>query len=246
MLSCAPLLCAAFLLIVGILNEIVIKDAKMPGDKTGLLNRQYGAIFTCNVSIYGKRVMRKIRKNSDVPQGSPASLRTVMTTPVLNLLTGRVHNGRNGIEKDFFKLEFPSWVNIIARTARDEIILIRQYRFGTDRVELEIPGGAVNIGEPPIAAGLRELLEETGYAGENGRIIGRVCPNPALQDNFCYTVLVENVQKIADPLLDEMEDIEVLIVPEEEPFALIKDGIITHGLVLNGLMFYAMTKRILL
>ncbi len=190
--------------------------------------------------------MKKNRKNIDFPQGPVSSPRILITTPVLKLLTSRVQNGRNGIEKDFFKLEFPSWVNIIACTAKDEIILIRQYRFGTDQVELEIPGGAVNVGEPPVRAGLRELLEETGYAGENGRIIGKVCPNPALQDNFCYTVLVENVQKVADPVLDEMEDIEVLIVPEEETFALIKDGIITHGLVLNGLMFYAMTKKITL
>ncbi len=110
-------------------------------------------------------------------------------------------------------------------------------------MELEIPGGAVNKGEPPLEAGLRELQEETGYGGQDARIIGSVCPNPAIQGNYCYTVLVENVQKLGRPDLDDMEDIEVLLMEEAQVFGLIKDGTINHGLVLNGLMYYAMAKQ---
>jgi 8-oxo-dGTP pyrophosphatase MutT (NUDIX family) len=187
--------------------------------------------------------VKNSKKSTDGSQWQVSALRTLTTTPVMNLMTGRVHCNRTGIEKDFFKLDFPCWVNIVACTEKNEIVLIRQYRFGADRVELEIPGGAVNDGEPPLEAGLRELLEETGYAGEHGRIIGKVCPNPAIQDNFCYTVLVENVKKVAKPMLDEMEDIEVLTMSKDETFALIQNGTINHGLVLNGLMFYAMTRK---
>jgi 8-oxo-dGTP pyrophosphatase MutT (NUDIX family) len=194
-----------------------------------------------NTLTIRKTIVRK--KNTDDSLWRISAPRTLITTPVMNLISGIVHCGRTGIDKDFFKLEFSNWVNIVACTDRNEIVLIRQYRFGTEQVELEIPGGAVNDGEPPLEAGLRELLEETGYAGENGRIIGRVCPNPAIQGNFCYTVLVENVKKIAEPNLDEMEDIEVLTVPEAETFALIQDGSIHHGLVMNGLMFYAMAGK---
>ena len=46
-------------------------------------------------------------------------------------MTARVHSNRTGIEKDFFKLDFPPWVNIVASTEQNEIVLIRQYRFGT-------------------------------------------------------------------------------------------------------------------
>lgn len=53
---------------------------------------------------------------------------------------------------------FPGWVNVVATTVAGELVLIRQYRFGTDRLELEIPGGAINDGEDPLAAGLRKLL----------------------------------------------------------------------------------------
>lgn len=168
--------------------------------------------------------------------------RVLFANPMVNLVVSKVRCQRTSIEKDFYKFHFPRWVNIIALTDKRELVLIRQYRFGTDRVELEVPGGAVNDDEDPLEAGLRELLEETGYAGERGRIIGRVCPNPAIQNNFCYTVLVEDVRKVAEPDQDDMEDIEVLTLPEDEVQKLVESGDISHGLVLNGLMFFAMEK----
>lgn len=158
----------------------------------------------------------------------------------MQLVSNRVHCGRSGKSQEFYKFIFPSWVNIIALTSSDEIVLIRQYRYGTDRVELEIPGGAVNEGEDPLAAGERELLEETGYVGINARVIGRVCPNPAIQNNFCYTVLVENAKLSATPEQDDMEDIEVLTLPKKDLDDLITGGSLEHGLVLNALMFFGL------
>jgi ADP-ribose diphosphatase len=196
-----------------------------------------------NTPTTGKTIVKNDKKDHDSRLAQVSPTRTLIATPVMKLLTGKVYSHRTETEKNFFKLDFPRWVNIVACTENNEIILIRQYRFGSDRLELEIPGGAVDEGEPPLAAGLRELIEETGYAGENSRIIGRVCPNPAIQDNFCYTVLVEKVKKVAEPRLEEMEDIEVLILPEDAAFALVRDGTINHGLVLNGLMFYAMERK---
>lgn len=176
-------------------------------------------------------------------QWKVSSSETIFSTPLANLVSSKVNCSRTGSETDFYRFEFSPWVNIVACTAKKEILLIRQYRFGTGEIELEIPGGAVDMGESPLDAGFRELLEETGYAGVNGRIIGKVCPNPAIQDNLCYTVLVENAQQVAAPSMDDMEDIEVLLMPEEEVFARVRDTSIDHGLVLNGLMFYAMTRN---
>jgi 8-oxo-dGTP pyrophosphatase MutT (NUDIX family) len=170
-------------------------------------------------------------------------VRTLFENRIFQMVTGEVCCRRTNTCRDFYKFLFPSWVNIVAVTAGGELLLIRQYRFGTNRIELEIPGGAVNLGEDPLAAGERELLEETGYAGENGRIIGKVCPNPAIQNNFCYTVLVENVRKISEPQQDDMEDIEVLTLPQKEVEALMTNGIIEHGLVLNALMFFTMAIK---
>lgn len=84
--------------------------------------------------------------------------RTLFTTSIMQVVASKVRCERTGKSQDFYKFAFPSWVNVVATTASGELVLIRQYRFGTDRVELEIPGGAINDGEDPLAAGLRELL----------------------------------------------------------------------------------------
>ncbi len=97
------------------------------------------------------------------PEGWQVSQpRVLFANQIMQMIASRVQCGRTGKAQDFYKLEFPSWVNVVATTGNSEIVMIRQYRFGTDRVELEIPGGAVNLGGEPLAAGLRELLEETG------------------------------------------------------------------------------------
>jgi 8-oxo-dGTP pyrophosphatase MutT (NUDIX family) len=164
---------------------------------------------------------------------------TLLRTRVGSIVSAKVQNRRTGSEHEFYRLIFADWVNVVALTADHEIVLIKQYRFGSRCVELEIPGGAVEEGESPLAAGQRELLEETGYAGKNARIIGEVRPNPAIQNNRCFTVLVEEAKLVAGQSMDEMEDIEVVVVPYEQVDGLVASAQITHGLVLNALMFYA-------
>jgi len=167
----------------------------------------------------------------------------VLHTRVGDMLSARVQNGRTGKRAEFYCLDFADWVNIVAVTPDNNLVLIKQYRFGTRKVELEIPGGAIEKGENPLEAGLRELLEETGFAGQNGRIIGSVYPNPAIQKNRCYTVLVEQAEEVSEQSMDEMEDIEVLTLPFEEVDLALANGELSHGLVLNALMFYLREKE---
>ena len=165
----------------------------------------------------------------------------MLQTRIGNVSSAVVRNGRTGKQSEFYSLDFADWVNVIAVTEDEKIVCIRQYRFGTGKEEVEIPGGAVEEGENPLDAGLRELQEETGYSGERARIIGRVCPNPAVQSNWCYTLLVEKAVKTSQPCLDEMEDIDVFLLSFDELDAMIRKGDICHGLVLNAVMFYQRT-----
>lgn len=131
----------------------------------------------------------------------------------------------------FYYLDGGDWVNVVALTSDEQVVMIEQYRHGLDEVTLEVPGGMVDDGEEPLQAGLRELVEETGFTGEQARIIGVVSPNPAIQTNRCHTVLVENVAKTQDAQQDASEEIETRLVPLVDVGRLIRDQVIHHALV---------------
>jgi 8-oxo-dGTP pyrophosphatase MutT (NUDIX family) len=151
---------------------------------------------------------------------------------------------RTGAQLDFITLSSWNWVNVIARTEAGKILLIRQFRPGTMQQEIEIPGGCIDPADPsPEAAGARELLEETGYAGDPPEIIGKVSPNPAIQGNFCYTVLIDNAKQISAPQLEDTESIETAEVTEETLREMIFSGKIRHGLVLNAIFFYLSRRK---
>ena len=162
----------------------------------------------------------------------------VLKTPIGSIRKGPLQSRTSLKRKDFYFFDFPDWVNTIARTSDNEILLIRQFRYGTKRMELEIPGGMIDPGEDPVTAGCRELLEETGFVGMNAKIIGRVYPNPAIQGNACYTILVENAVRTTEPHPDDMEEIDWLLVPEQDIDMYIRDRHIEHGLVLNAFLHY--------
>jgi hypothetical protein len=61
--------------------------------------------------------------------------RTLFANPMVNLVVSTVECGRTAIAKDFYKFHFPAWVNIVALTEERALVVIRQYRFGTDRIE---------------------------------------------------------------------------------------------------------------
>jgi 8-oxo-dGTP pyrophosphatase MutT (NUDIX family) len=167
----------------------------------------------------------------------------VLVTPVCTVRKGPLQSRRSLKRKDFYFFDFPNWVNVIARTPDHDILLIRQFRYGTKRMELEIPGGTIDPGEDPVAAGCRELLEETGFIGEEAKLIGSVCPNPAIQGNCCYTILVEQAVRTEKPKPDDMEEIDCFCVSELDIERYIRTGRIEHGLVINAFSHYDRYKN---
>ncbi|HEX2966383.1 MAG TPA: NUDIX hydrolase [Syntrophorhabdaceae bacterium] len=142
-------------------------------------------------------------------------------------------------EGRFYTIETNDWVNIIPITADEKMVMIRQYRHGSKRITLEIPGGLVDENNSKDAA-LRELQEETGYAGDEVELLGSVNPNPAIFGNSCHTYLVRNARKIYDIHLDPDEDIDVVLVPIRDVPLLVRNGEIDHALVIVAFHFYFM------
>ena len=162
---------------------------------------------------------------------------------ILRVRQDRCVSPRTGDAHDFVVLEATDWVNVIAITPDEEVVLIEQYRFGTQKVTLEIPGGLIDPGEEPLQAGKRELLEETGYSAKTFTLLGSVEPNPAIQTNRCYTVLAEGATRDGDQHLDEKEDIGVLTRPLAAIPRLLADNAITHALVWAAFLHLDLHRR---
>lgn len=147
---------------------------------------------------------------------------------------------RTGREGEYKVLRIASWANVVATTPEGEVLLIEQYRHGIDDLTLEIPGGVVEPGEDPLLGAARELREETGYAGDEPILIGRVHPNPAIQDNECFTYLIENARLVGELELDPGEHIAVRAVPLDAIPELLRQGLITHSLVVAAFHWLAL------
>ncbi len=163
-------------------------------------------------------------------------VREVVSFRIGALVHLRGRSPRTNALHDFYELRFPDWVNVVPVTSDGRVLLIRQFRVGSRELTLEIPGGLVEPGETPLEAARRELLEETGHAADEWRMLGAVRPNPAIQGNRCHTLLARNVKPVAEQRLEPAEDIEVVPTPLEEVPGLIESGAIDHTLVISAFL----------
>lgn len=150
---------------------------------------------------------------------------------------------RDRASADFFVIDSASWVNVIALTDRDELVLVEQWRHAVDRPTIEIPGGGIDEEEPPLHAAMRELAEETGYASDRWSMLGEIEPNPAIHTNRCYTFLAQGCEKRGEPHFDENEHCRVHLIPFDAYEAMITRGEVTHALVVVA-MYFERLRRI--
>ena len=166
-----------------------------------------------------------------VRQGLPADYR------ILKIREDVVADPRDESHHPRVIIESTDWVNIIPITLDDQVVLIRQFRFGIWQNTLEIPGGMVDGREDPLDAAVRELEEETGFVPSRVIPIGVVHPNPAIQINRCHSFLALGCDQTGRMSQDTGEDIEVVLTPRKRIPNLLRSGEISHSLVVAAFLF---------
>lgn len=156
----------------------------------------------------------------------------------LNLRRDKVLLPNGIIIDDYYVVECPNWVNVIAITNEGKMLLEQQYRHGLNIISYEICAGMIEGNETPLAAAQRELLEETGYSGGEWVEYGRYAPNPSSMTNINYTFLAKGVKKISNQKLEATEDISIHLFSVDEVKKLMIDGKIIQGVMMAPLWRY--------
>lgn len=156
----------------------------------------------------------------------------------MNLRQERVQLPSGAIVPEWFVLEFPDWINVIAITKEGNFVMEDQYRHALGETHYELVAGVIDPGESPLEAAQRELSEETGFGGGKWELFMTVSPNPTNHTNLSYTFLATGVEKLKEQHQEPTEDIHIDIFTPSEVKELLESGQIIQALHLAPLWKY--------
>ncbi|MCC7430149.1 NUDIX hydrolase [bacterium] len=105
----------------------------------------------------------------------------------------------------------------------NKIILVRQFRYAVGKEFLELPAGKLDFGETPLETAKRELVEETGFYGENFELISEFFPCIGYADEKMFLYIVTNLKK-SQKNTDSDEFLENVILDFDEAVNLVLEG----------------------
>lgn len=149
------------------------------------------------------------------------------------------------INPEYWVLEFPDWVNVIAITKDGKMVMVRQYRHALGITEYELCAGVMEDGETPLQAAKRELMEETGFGGGEWTEYMTICANPSNHTNLARTFLATGVERLSEQHLDDTEELTCHLLSQEEVFGMLQRGEILQALMAAPLWKYYYEKQTL-
>lgn len=167
----------------------------------------------------------------------------LLETPIFSLHERQLLPHKKSRTAPFYVLDAPDWINVVALTVDQKIVLVEQYRAGIHESSLEIPGGMVDEDESPLESAKRELLEETGYQSKKWTKLGQTSANAAILNNYTHMYLAENCIKIDEQNLDGNEDIAVHVLELDYFLELVKNSTVHHSIVVAAVAHLLLHER---
>jgi ADP-ribose pyrophosphatase len=152
-----------------------------------------------------------------------------ITTPFLRLRADRVELPSGEVVEEYFVRESHGFCVVFALTPDERVVLVRQYKHGIAEILTELPAGGVDPGETPEECAIRELAEETGYAGSPPEHVRSFISDPTNSDSRFHLYIVRDAVPTHNPKPDLTEDIDVVIASIDEVRAMALDGRIAAG-----------------
>ena len=155
----------------------------------------------------------------------------------VNLYLDRVHFPSGEVIDPFHLLDFSrSAVTALAENEQGELLFVRVSRYTTGLAEWELPAGGVEHGEAILDAARRELLEETGHASTDHRLLHSFYPMPGNANKLFHVVHCRAGELVQAFDANEISDVRWFNRAEIEQ--MIADGTSHDGLTLVALLFW--------
>lgn len=174
---------------------------------------------------------------TDAPPWTTLDSRTLIEDRWIRLRADRLRTAEGVELAPWYVLDYPDWAVVVALTADDRLVLVRQWRHAAQSWCLELPGGVMDPGDADaIVAARRELLEETGHAAAEWRYLYAGYPNPAIQTNRLHVTLATGAHAAAAATPEPGESIGVVLMPVAEVLAGLQRGLIGQAMHVGAIM----------
>jgi 8-oxo-dGTP pyrophosphatase MutT (NUDIX family) len=117
---------------------------------------------------------------------------------------------------DYFVRESPGFVVSFPMTDDDRVVVVHQYRYGADRITLELPAGSIDAEEHALVCAQRELTEETGFTADRWEEVLVTPAEPVRSDSMMHVFLARNAKLTHEQKLDLGEHLEWELMPVDE------------------------------